>query len=342
MNKLGALIVAFAMYSTSGLLVGCILPSSPYVAKIPKQHIPSSHQAKYLPKMIVVPRGDFMMGSPMEETGRYPDEGPQHKVVFENPFLMSATPVTVEQFRQFIEATGYVTVAEKNNFTSIRNPQNGLWEQMKGINWRHDNRGQVSKDNYPVVHVSWDDAKAYTQWLTDITGQVYRLPSEAEMEYANRAGSTTKYWWGNGTPQRQVANLKGEYDIPENDLTWYPTPNERQHAYDHGYTPFFFENYGDKYWGISPVASYEPNPFGIYDTAGNVWEWTEDCWHGSYHGAPVDGSAWIGNGACEYRIVRGGSYYCFPRHVRSANRWKLLRTHTSMYIGFRVVIENQN
>ena len=315
------------------LLVACQLQVTP-------PDLPALHpRSDDIPKMILVPQGEFIMGSSWDEPGRYPDEGPQHKVVFKKPFFMAATPVTVAQFRHFVDASGYITEAEKNRFTLIRNPINGDWEETEGKNWRHDNRGNISQDNNPVVHVSWHDAKAYINWLSKQTGRKVRLPSEAEMEYANRAGSTTRYWWGNDTPQSPVANLKGEHDVPENDLTWYPTPKERQFAYDHGYTPFLFENYGDNYWGISPVASFAANPFGLYDTSGNVWEWAEDCWHGSYHGAPEDGSAWIKNGACEYRVVRGGSYYCFPRHVRSANRWKLQQNYTGMYVGFRVVAD---
>ena len=290
------------------------------------------------PKLILIPQGEFMMGSPRTEAGRYEDEGPQFKVNIEKPFYMAMTPITVAQFRIFIEASGYRTLGEKEQWSEWRNPETGKWEGKPGLNWRHNHRGEPNGDKFPVVHVSWYDAKAYTEWLSRVTKKNYRLPSEAEMEYANRAGTKTAYWWGDGVPVKTVANLKGEHDIPENDLTWYPTPEERQYAYAHGYTPFLFEGYGDGYWGLSPVASFQPNPFGLHDTAGNVWEWTEDCWNGSYHGAPTDGSPQL-LGACGYRVVRGGSYYCFPRHVRSANRWRQAQQNCAMYIGFRVVRE---
>ena len=290
------------------------------------------------PKMILIPKGEFLMGSPRAEYGRYEDEGPQFKVRLDEPFYMAMTPVTVNQFRAFIQSSGYQTVAEKEQWSEWRNPDTGEWEGKPDLNWRHNHRSELNGDDYPVVHVSWHDAKAYAEWLSNITRKTYRLPSEAEMEYANRAGTTTAYWWGNDAPPEKVANLKGEHDIPENDLTWYPTPEERQYAYAQGYTPFLFEGYGDGYWGLSPVASFQPNPFGLYDTAGNVWEWTEDCWNGSYHGAPQDGSPRL-EGACDYRVVRGGSYYCFPRHVRSANRWRQAPHNRAMYIGFRVVRE---
>lgn len=288
------------------------------------------------PKMILIDRGEFLMGSPMGEKGRYEDEGPQHKVIFKNDFYMAQTPITVGQFRVFIEASGYETEAEKQEWSEWRNPKTGEWEGIPNLNWRHDNKGEVSNNNNPVVHVNWYDATAYANWLSQVTGKKYRLPSEAELEYTNRAGTTTRYWWGNDNPVKKVANLKGEFDIPENDKTWFPTPQERQYAYAHGYTPFLFKGYGDGFWGISPVASFNANPFGLYDTAGNVWEWAADCWNSSYHGAPNDGSEWTNNGVCKLRVVRGGSYYCFPRHVRSANRWARAIDYRGMYVGFRV------
>lgn len=289
------------------------------------------------PKMVLIPRGEFIMGSPLDEEGRYENEGPQHKVTFKKDFYMAQTPVTVGQFRVFVEASGYETVAEKEEWSEWRNPVTGQWEGIPNLNWRHDNRKNISADDNPVVHVTWHDAVAYTKWLSKVTGKKYRLPSEAEMEYANRAGTTTRYWWGDGNPDQKVANIKGEYDIPENDKTWYPTPNERQYAYAQGYTPFLFKGYGDGYWGLSPVASFQANPFGLFDTAGNVWEWAADCWNTSYHGAPTDGSAWTNTGACKFRVVRGGSFYCFPRHIRSANRWARAIDYRGMYIGFRIV-----
>jgi formylglycine-generating enzyme required for sulfatase activity len=288
------------------------------------------------PKMVLIKQGEFIMGSPKNESGRYEDEGPQHKVTFGNPFLLAQTPTTVAQFRDFVNATNYQTDAERKKWSMWRNPSTGEWEESASMNWRHNHRGEPNGDQFPVVHVSWNDAKAYTTWLKQKTGKPYRLPSEAEMEYANRAGTTTTFWWGDEFPQtKKVANIKGEFDIPENDKSWYPTAIERQYAYAQRYTPMLFKNYGDGYWGLSPVASFQHNSFGLYDTTGNVWEWTEDCWNGSYHGAPSDGAAWT-TGACNLRIVRGASYYCFPRHVRSANRWKQHDYYRGMYLGFRV------
>ena len=290
----------------------------------------------YLPEMVSLPQGDFLMGSPQGETDRYEDEGPQHKVTISYSVWLARTETTVAQFRYFVQQSGYMTDAEKLNYSHVRNPENGMWEEKPGVNWRHDNSGLPSKDNNPVVHVSWNDAKAYVEWLATTTGESYRLPSEAEMEYAIRGGTVTRFWWGNKYPDKRVANLKGEHDVPASDLTWFPTANERQFAYAQGYTPFLFENYGDGFWGLAPVGSFDSNPFGLHDTTGNVWEWVEDCWHDSYHGAPDNGKAWKETGVCSYRVLRGGSYYCFPRHTRSANRWKLKQDYRGMYVGFRV------
>jgi formylglycine-generating enzyme required for sulfatase activity len=333
--KLKSIGLLITVILSSTLLPLCSAHASHSKPGTAQDHLPEN---KLGPKLLLIPEGEFVMGSPVSEKGRYEDEGPQRTVTISKPFFMAETPITVAQYRAFIEATGYRTLAEKEKWSEWRNPKSGDWEKLAGLNWRHNHRGNLNGDNYPVVHVSWGDAKAYIEWLSKITKHHYRLPSEAEMEYANRAGTTTPYWWGNETPKQTVANLKGEHDIPENDKTWYPTPGERQYAYAHGYTPFLFEGYGDGYWGLSPVASFKANPFGLYDTAGNVWEWTEDCWNGSYHGAPNDGSPRL-TGTCNYRVVRGGSYYCFPRHVRSANRWIQKQSNRAMYLGFRVVRE---
>jgi formylglycine-generating enzyme required for sulfatase activity len=288
------------------------------------------------PSLVQIPTGRFLMGSPKSEPGRYADEGPQHEVVFNQPFLLGKTEVTVGQFRAFVEATGYKTDAEKNTGSFLREPETGYWRLKDGINWRFDHAGKVSQDDNPVVHVSWQDAQAYVHWLSKETGQQYRLPSEAEIEYANRAGSQQPYWWGNGSPPVNTANIKGDQDYRvANPRVWEHTSAEQSYAFNEGETPIFFQDYGDNYHGLAPTGNFSPNPFGLYDTTGNVWEWVQDCWHENYEGAPTDGSAWE-MGSCEERIVRGGSFYCYPRHVRSANRWRRWPEFRNMYIGFRV------
>lgn len=291
------------------------------------------------PKLIKIPAGQFIMGSPDDEPGRYEDEGPQHLVTFSKAFYLGLTEVTVGQFRRFVEETGYQTDGERNTGSFLRHEShpNSDWRLRKDINWRMDHEGKPSLDENPVVHVSWNDAQAYLKWLSVETGKHYRLPSEAELEYANRAGSKGQYWWGEGSPRERLANIRGDRDkAVANPATWERVPREVQYAFAEGDTPDLFKDYGDGYHGLAPVGNFKANPFGVHDTAGNVWEWVEDCWHNNYIGAPTDGSAWIEGGACYQRIVRGGSYYCYPRHMRSANRWPNWQEMRSMYIGFRV------
>lgn len=291
------------------------------------------------PRLILIPAGNFLMGSPEEEAGRYANEGPQHKVVFEKPFFLGLTEVTVGQFRRFVEATGYKTDGERNTGSFMRDDsiKFGKWRLRKEVNWRQNHEGKPSLDENPVVHVSWYDAQAYLAWLSKESGKTYRLPSEAELEYSNRAGSGGQFWWGESSPMEKLVNIRGDKDkAVANPLTWKHTPIERQYAFNEGDTPEIFEGYGDGFHGLAPVGNFSANPFGLYDTAGNVWEWVQDCWHENYNGAPSDGSAWVDNKKCGKRIVRGGSFYCYPRHVRSANRWERWPEFRNMYIGFRV------
>lgn len=291
------------------------------------------------PKVTLIPAGQFMMGSSDDEIGRYINEGPQHLVKIARPFLLGTTEVSVAQFRHFVEMTGYKTDGERNSGSFLRDAraERGKWRLKQEVNWRFDHEGKLSRDDNPVVHVSWNDAQAYLGWLSEETAEHYRLPSEAELEYANRAGSPEPYWWGEGTPSQKIANIRGDGDETVADpLTWKHTGQERGFLLQAGEgLPVTFKNYSDGFHGLAPVANFSSNPFGLFDTAGNVWEWVQDCWHFNYKNAPVDGSAWVEE-KCDQRVVRGGSFYCFPTHVRSANRWSRWPELRNMYIGFRV------
>ncbi len=155
----------------------------------------------------------------------------------------------------------------------------------------------------PVIEVSWYDAKAYVTWLAKTTGKAYRLLSESEWEYAARAGTTTAYYWGNdiGTNNADCDGCGSQWDNKQ----------------------------------TAPVGSFSPNPFGLYDMAGNVVQWVEDCYHDNYDGAPADGLAWT-SGDCKDRVVRGGWLYDDPRHLRSAFRGRLPPTGQYNSVGFRV------
>ncbi|SNB47119.1 formylglycine-generating enzyme family protein [Geobacter sp. DSM 9736] len=162
------------------------------------------------------------------------------------------------------------------------------------------------RDNRPVMNVTWFDAVAYTQWLSARTGKKYRLPSESEWEYAARGGTAERYWWGFSVGENR-ASCKGCGSKWDNRKT-------------------------------APAGSFSPNPFGLFDTSGNVWEWCQDSWHESYDGAPADGSAWVVKGD-ERRVQRGGSFGSKPRYVRNSARGRGAPDGQYVYLGFRVVRE---
>lgn len=174
-----------------------------------------------------------------------------------------------------------------------------------GCNGYEPSDSNWGRGKRPVINVSWDDAQAYISWLKRKTGRNYHLLSEAQREYVTRAGTTTPFWWGSSISTRQAnytdeSGLKGQYR--------YQT---------------------------APVDSFQPNPWGLFQVHGNVYEWTEDCWNENYSGAPTDGSAWTSRD-CTSRVVRGGSWETFPRYLRSANREPHIAVNRSVRYGFRV------
>ncbi len=255
------------------------------------------------PVMMVLPAGSFMMGSPESEEGRRDSESPQFRVTFQRGFALSQREISVGEFRRFIQSTGYRTDAERLRETSYYDEDSGRLA-TGDMSWENDYSGGRADDDLPVVHVSWNDANAYAQWLADATERRYRLPSEAELEYAIRGGTQTAYWWGDGSPgQDDTENVTGSGDLSSSRRRWNDS----------------FENYEDGYWGPAPVANMQANPFGLFDINGNVKEWAADCWHVNYTRAPTDGSAWI-NAGCESRVVRGADWSSTPVQSRSAMR----------------------
>ena len=219
--------------------------------------------------------------------------------------------ITRGQYRAFADATGRSSTDGCFVWTGTK------LEKDQSKDWR--NPGYTQDDPHPVACVSWDDAKAYTVWLSQKTGQEYRLLSEAEWEYAARAGTTTRRFWGddgdqscgyaNGADQTTKAQVPG----------W----------------KFLIANCNDRYAYTAPVGSYRANAFGLYDMLGNVGEWTEDCLNENYTNAPTDGSVWT-TGNCSRRVVRGGSWHFNPRSLRSAFRSGITTAVRSLNIGFRV------
>ncbi len=271
--------------------------------------------------MIVVPAGTFIMGSPESEKGRlravYDEdgtavrwtviddvelevepgqrlvivEGPQRYVTIEDAFAVGVYEVTFNEWDACARSGGCGGLI----------PDNGGW-------------GRGSR---PVINVNWDDAQAYVAWLSQQTGEAYRLLSEAEWEYVARAGTeTARYWGESSSDQCRHASGADTMALEENPF-WRTAPCSDGHA------------------GPAPTGSYEPNALGLYDVLGNVWEWTQDCWNERYAGAPVDGTAWE-TGDCSTRVARGGGWGNEPEALRSANRSRNPVDYRHASLGFRV------
>lgn len=272
------------------------------------------------PSMVVVPFGEFLMGSANGEIDANADEQPQHRVSFERGFAMGRYEITVGQFRRFVEATGYVARATQRGHSMAYDVRSGNFVRGSGIDWRSGYDGQPAVDAMPVVHVTARDAEAYAAWLSQQTGAHYRLPSEAEFEYALRAGGRGRYPWGNALPPAGVENLAGGKDVSPRGRHWNNA----------------FAGYADGWWGPAPVGSFTANRFGLYDMGGNVSEWVVDCWHKGYRRAPARGEAWV-NPGCRNRMYRGGAWSSAPVQARSAWRVSGGVDITNARVGFRLV-----
>ncbi|OGT57132.1 MAG: hypothetical protein A3E01_13750 [Gammaproteobacteria bacterium RIFCSPHIGHO2_12_FULL_63_22] len=274
------------------------------------------------PEMIVIPYGKTVMGSDEADPLRKASEQPVHAVEFRRGFAIARNELTVADFRRFVQATGYRTVATREGHSTVYDEKGGVFSEHVGVDWRRDHVGRIASASLPVVHVAWSDAVAYTTWLSTQTGEVYRLPSEAEFEYVLRAGKQTIYPWGSGQPSRIVGNLTGDGDLSRTGRKWSNA----------------IPGYRDAFWGPAPVRNFEPEGFGTFDMIGNVSEWTLDCWHDSYQRAPMDGSAWV-NPGCPRRVARGASWGSSLDQARSANRLPMAVDSTTARLGFRVVRE---
>lgn len=211
------------------------------------------------PVMAVIPAGTFMMGAPESDADRDDSEGPAHDVTIAKPFAVSMFAVTFEQWDACVAAAACPRASD-----------------------------QWGRGTMPVINVSFSDAMQYVRWLSQVSGKTYRLPTEAEWEYAARAGTKTRYSWGDdpGSGNATCDGCGSRWDLKQ----------------------------------TAPVGSFKPNAFGLYDMHGNVWEWVEDSWHRNYEGAPTDGSAWLESGDQNVRVVRGGSWRNETAHLRAAAR----------------------
>ena len=249
------------------------------------------------PWLVVVPAGEFMMGSVEGEEGHQDSESPQHRVRISEPFAVMEAEVTREAFARFVDETGYKT-GEVCSVWSDRK-----WQMDAKRSWRDP--GFDQKPDHPVVCVGWNDARVFAAWLSKRTGQTYRLLTEAEWEYAARAGSTSRYSYGNkGDELCRHANV-GDRSFKKAFPDW----------------PFEIANCDDGHVQTAPVKTYQPNAFGLYDMHGNALEWTQDCWHDNYQGAPEDGSKpWEAKCSEDRRVLRGGGWNDQPVVARSAIR----------------------
>lgn len=242
--------------------------------------------ADCFPEMVIVPAGTFMMGSPADEEDRSIGEGPQHCVTIPQAFAIGRYAVT------FAEWDAYVAAGPGRY-----RPGDAGW----------------GRGDRPVINVSWDDVQAYLAWLSEQSGATYRLPSEAEWEYAARAGTSEPFWWG-----ASISTAQANYD--------------GNHTYGGG-------KKGDWRKKTVAVQSFDPNPWGLYQVHGNVWEWCADSWRNSYKDKPealkTDGGAWT-TGNNGLRVLRGGSSLNFPQSLRSASRDRRDASIRSNFIGFRV------
>jgi formylglycine-generating enzyme required for sulfatase activity len=265
------------------------------------------------PEMLVVPAGAFAMGSPKNERVRADNEGPQHRVAIGKAFALGKLEVTVDQF------AGFVTETSRQMGATCDVWQDGRWSEQSGRSWRDP--GFAQSGSHPVACISWEDAKAYAAWLSGKTGKAYRLPTEAEWEYAARGGTTTRFHFGNAEKDYcrygNGADQAARKSVPGADK-WKVLPC----------------NDGNPY--TAPVGSFAPNGFGLHDTHGNLFEWTEDCWHDNYVGAPHDGSAWIAGGDCDNRVLRGGARGYLPDYLRVAVRGKIGSAYRYVNAGLRV------
>jgi formylglycine-generating enzyme required for sulfatase activity len=281
----------------------------------PKDFYPGMvfYDCNYCPPMVVLPTGAFLMGMASDGTQQTKWVGPPHAVSISKSISVGAYHVTNSQYAHFLNVQipqgkydeRWVVTTNAKEYSHL------LWRLTMVL-------PEVGFENHPVINVSWRGAKAYVQWLSAETGYKYRLPTEAEWEYAARGGTQTKFYFGD-----DVRNICQYANIP--DYTWQ--------KYHPDWTVITCT---DGYSGTAPVGKFKPNAFGLYDMIGNAWEWVEDCWHDQYDGAPTDGSAWLRGGDCTNRVVRGEAFDALNFGLGVADRRQSDANAQLPDIGFRV------
>ena len=297
------------------LCAGCALATSAKETPAPGSVFRDC--ARVCPEMVVLPRGSYLMGSPAEDThqGKDGEEQPQHRVDIGYAFAVGRFEITRDEYAAFVRDAA---LADPDGCNVHEPPR---WPTIMGLNWHNTGFPQSGRD--PAVCVSWLEAEAYTRWLSLKTGHRYRLLSEAEWEYADRAGTHTQAYWGDDSAEacRYANGVDATLTERFSKVRW----EDRVPCHDgHIFT--------------APVGSYRPNAFGLYDMEGNAFEWVEDCWADNYRGAPADGSARTAGTDCSNRVNRGGSWTSIPTGLRSAHRGVDNFENTRVVdLGFRVV-----
>lgn len=271
------------------------------------------------PTLVLLPSGSLLMGSPESEKGRRSNEGPQHRVQIAYRLAVGQYELTRGEFARFVNASGYRSELEQGKDCHVLDGK--TWGTSSKHGWL--NPGYAQTDEHPVTCVSWHDAQAYLKWLNQqVPGKGYRLLSEAEWEYATRAGQGTRYPWGDDdelTAACVYANgmdRTGKAQI--SDVSWGALNCSDGSAY------------------TVAGSALRPNAFGLYNMAGNVWEWLQDVHHDDYGNAPTDGSAWTEGGDQAMRVTRGGAWFSYPQGLRSAYRSRSAPDFRGGGVGFRI------
>lgn len=280
------------------------------------------------PELMPIPQGSFTMGASLEEEASHglsaPIRGrsmPLRQVTFAKGFAMGRYPVTVAQYRMFIDETGYK--GSDGCYNQRWYDNHFIYERALGYTWRSP--GYQQDDRHPVVCVSAEDAEAYTAWLSKKTGRKYALPNEAQYEYALRVGTETSFFWGTNERDARACEYSNQPDLEQ---------GRAMRGAPMG--PAYRFQCSDGYAYTSPVGTFKPNAWGLYDMQGNIWEWVADCWNENFKGAPTDGSTWT-TGDCDARSSRGGSFGNAAHSAYAGVRAPRHAGYNGHSWGFRVV-----
>ena len=279
-------------------------------------------------KLVLIPAGEFLMGAPGSDQDAGKDESPQHRVRIAHPYYMGVHEVTVGQFRAFVAATGHRTAAEGEGSSGFDRPTKTFQYDRRGFHWR--NLGWEQTEDHPVLNVNWFDADAFCEWLSGKEGRTYRLPTEAEWEYACRAGTASRFPGGDSgdalrpianVQDRSLAELRPRFSNSEtSSYLTKPVPWDDGHPFS------------------APVGRFQPNGFGLHDMVGNAAEWCRD-WYGEdyYRDSPAVDPTGPPRGTG--RVVRGGAFLHQPRHCRASQRTGGTPSYHNYIIGFRIVAD---